>query len=598
MGSNDAIHFLAGNPIWISIWTGVNGSTRYRIYANNELLFDGSAFSIMGTAKVDVSGLFEGLIKNAGITQAKMITVDSDGVEYDGSDPLYVYDFVVYGGGISKGMIRKLTALETDIFSYKLKNSTTNFFLTTRTNDNVICIPEDELMPLFYYAKGMNFTVKVDGATVASYNHSGDAEESLQSIDFSALRRALVTSGNKLASVFEICTGTEVSCIVVITEQEKPTNYYLRFLNSWGCWEKIALEAAITFNPAFTNTQIARWDAAIGDYVNRNTRKEVFNSNEAGTGYKTEAERLFIIDLMLSDSVIMIVKQSEYEVNVGGELPALISTEGNPVNVTLKVDLIDKEKYFSDLGEGAVIPAPASDPVYQYRWTYLSSSCLLTGDVNNGTLRTIYKKQYRLLPSTTWNDVTPQVTNQVDTHDEVACPVQTLRWVEEKSCKLDSSLHNTGEQEIVSSEERLIVATMTWEKTGRTNTRTVTNYADCPLPAIEPPLPRQIRVSVGAPASGGSGTGYNAGIEVIYPYNEGVQLSVYCPLLTGYNYAFIEIPQGKTLTIKNSLNSDVTDQWSVVGTDERTGYQTNNIYRSSNVFSTALRKARYYITIN
>ena len=585
-------NFLAGNPIIITISTGLNLSTRYRIYSGagySVLLFEGSVYSAMGTVNVDISDLFMSLSTKAGVTPAKMVTVSDTGVEYVGTNTGNLYLFNVYGGGISNGMMRKLSYLEKDIFSSKLKKSDTNFLLTTRTNESVIYVSEDELLPFYYYAKGLKFYIKADGATVATYDHSSDTEESLQRIDFAALREQLVGSKNKLFSVFEIVTDTASSCTIVITEAEKQNSYFLRFINSWGCWEKISLGADIDFNPTFSDiTIINKYDKVVNGHVARNMRKQVLNSNIAGAGYKTEAERLFIIDMMLSDSVILITPGSEYEVNVTGELPSLVSTQGTPVNVSIKIDLIDKEKYFSNLGTGAPIPVfEEEQPLYEYRWIYHSSSCLLSSGLNTGVLRTINKKQVRILPSLVWNDVYPAEFNEVDTVDEAACPIQTTRWVESKACILDNNMKNTGQQEIVKVEQRLIPETLTWENTGRTTYSVVTNYVDCPLP---PQLPCEIRIAVGPT------TTYNPYNQKIYPYIENTTIQLDFPTLNGYNYAFIQIPQNKSMIVRNSMNVDVTDQWGVVGIADLPGYQINKIYCISNVFSTS-RSARFYITV-
>ena len=78
MGSNDTLNYLAGNPILINIFTGVNASGRYRIYSGTgyaTLLFEGNVFSVSGIAQVDITELFENLKTSAGITPAKKIKV-------------------------------------------------------------------------------------------------------------------------------------------------------------------------------------------------------------------------------------------------------------------------------------------------------------------------------------------------------------------------------------------------------------------------------------------------------------------------------------------------------------------------------------------
>ena len=191
---------LARNPIVAFFYGGNNLSSIFRLYEGtelNELMYEGIVYNIDDYVRVDLATFFGTLRKVAGVKSCKICLVSSDGIEYGEKI------FEVYGGGISKLLTRKLAKSNYDIFSWKLKNHLGNFFLSTRTNSLKIFIPEDELLPLFYYAKGMHFNIKVDGETVAQHNNSDDNMEGLLSIDFNALRHEIVTTKHKLASVFD-----------------------------------------------------------------------------------------------------------------------------------------------------------------------------------------------------------------------------------------------------------------------------------------------------------------------------------------------------------------------------------------------------------
>ena len=346
---SDTIKYLAGNPIRLSFVSGTS-IHRFKIYTGltyDLLIFDGTASSLTETATIDVTELFESMKSTSGIVYAKLIPVDSSGVELSADQIL----FTVYGGGISKLLRRKLEKLNTDIFSWKLKNSATNFLLTSRTNNYIISIPENELIPLAYYARGHKFAIKADGDTIAAHDHTLNTVDTIQYLDFAALRESYVAQSNKLVSVFDIVTDDSYSFSVIITEAPERSDFFLKFRNSWGEWEKIALYGFLDYSPVFEEkTKTAKWDDTIEDFVESNNRSTLSNAYKANTGYRNESDRFFLLDMLMSDSVVLIVNGDEYDVRVSSEeITGLISTDGQPVNVTLAIELIDTDTYISDL---------------------------------------------------------------------------------------------------------------------------------------------------------------------------------------------------------------------------------------------------------
>jgi hypothetical protein len=344
---------LAGNPIMMGFWTGDIQSARYRIYTGSNLdvlEYDGMISSISEWAWVDVASIFSSMKNTAGVTRAKIVMVDDAGVESGSAEhtPDNIPILTIFGGGISKLLVRMLAGNNSNIFSWKLKDSTTNFFLTTRTNSFTIAIPENELMPLYYYAKGLKFDIKVDDTIVMSKDHTADIEETLQFIDFSALRLQLVGSINKLVSAFRIVTVAGWSCSIVITQAETPTDFQLKFKNSWGVWEKISLHNVVNFTPAIGEaTKINQFDAIVNDFVSTTSRKSIGNIFTAESGYKTANERFFLMDMLSSKSVLFVTYGREYACNVTTDTTLIASTMGDPISVNLKIELQDAGEFFS-----------------------------------------------------------------------------------------------------------------------------------------------------------------------------------------------------------------------------------------------------------
>ena len=68
------------------------------------------------------------------------------------------------------------------------------------------------------------------------------------------------------------------------------------------------------------------------------------------------------------------------------------------------------------------------------------------------------------------------------------------------------------------------------------------------------------------------------------------------PIVNSFNYMYISIPIEKTLTIFDSLNNNITNQFSIVDTGNLNGFN-NNIYRSNDMFYSGY-VVEYQIKVN
>lgn len=337
---------LAGNPVIVKLYAGANASKRYRLYGGTvygTLIYEGLIYTVTDTySEINISGLFAEKVNTAGVDNYKLVLVSDEDAE---SDTTY---FSVYGGAISK--LIKRTLAGTDIFTAKLKKANDNFLLTTRTGDRIIIIPEDELQAFSYYAKGIDCYVKADGETIAGYEHSGDTDESIQVIDMAALRAQLVTDSNKLVNVFDMVTDSSYSFSVVIVDAGQRTDFFLKFKNSWGVYEKIGLRGQVDYAPVWAEAvKINQYDETVNDFISNQERKELTNVLTATTGYKTDDERLFLLDMLMSDSVVLIACGREYAVNVTTDTNLFASTKSEPATVNLKLELKDMDGAFTPM---------------------------------------------------------------------------------------------------------------------------------------------------------------------------------------------------------------------------------------------------------
>ena len=82
------------------------------------------------------------------------------------------------------------------------------------------------------------------------------------------------------------------------------------------------------------------------------------------------------------------------------------------------------------------------------------------------------------------------------------------------------------------------------------------------------------------------GGDYDFGMELPITYNPGNEVTFSNPIATGYHYMFVSLPSGHPFVIKDALNTDITDQFTFVQTDNRENYANNSIYRYGEPFGT------------
>ena len=124
------------------------------------------------------------------------------------------------------------------------------------------------------------------------------------------------------------------------------------FRNSWGAWESISIDGDIEFTPKFEEKpKIAEFDLSILDFVKKPQRKEMSSIYTAELGYKTEDERLFLLDMLQSDLVYFQVKGTNYAANISTTTSAFASTKAEPMSINVTIELLDTDTNYSPIME-------------------------------------------------------------------------------------------------------------------------------------------------------------------------------------------------------------------------------------------------------
>lgn len=154
-------------------------------------------------------------------------------------------------------------------------------------------------------------------------------------------------------------------------------------------------------------------------------------------------------------------------------------------------------------------------------------------------------------------------------------PSVQIRWtVISESCLVDEEMNNTGQQEVIRKKEKYNTETQTWEDAGETTKDIVTNHSDCPPPAPDPYRAAQF-----------VGLVWDANSAQEISFSVGTMKKVNTMTAAGNNYLFLSIPTALSFNVVDGTGVDITDMFVSVGTDNKTGYQPNTVWRKNPKYS-------------
>lgn len=315
-------HAFTRNPLWLSM-PGA-GQRVFSIYGQG-YTSEHPAYTgeVTAPAVINLAEFLEAIIPAIGDLgeqgaiisyglQDGTVTIAVD----DGSQEPTTMQIIAHQGGVSKQNYRKLLSASTDVFAARFLNPACNFFLTTRTNDWRLNIKETELYPLvFFYPTTGNLILSdaVGGQSLTLSDTSGGTNYSgkLCSLNLKAVRRYFLDEYNVIANVFNVLVGDTYACRIAIQEARiQRERYRLKFRNSYGAFEVIEITGAAQIAPAFDgeddDRQYKRYQADIDDFATERQRAAVTKAIKASTGYKTNNELRFILDVLASEEVYLL----------------------------------------------------------------------------------------------------------------------------------------------------------------------------------------------------------------------------------------------------------------------------------------------------
>ena len=348
---------LAGNPIKLTI--NSSSVVSYTIRQADRTIFSGSG---EGEFSVFLQDIFSGILSPkhllnestdillADSTSATDIAISVQNTQ--GETKTLSLKAVI--GGISKRLLRRLLDENSNIFTWKLLNSSVNFFKTTRTNGRIITIRETELLPIpFLYPDG---ALKVVAAGIET-SLSGTAGQPV-ALNLYRLRKKLFQTNQKLASVFDIYSGSTKSCTIVITPGTvSRERYLLEFLNSYGAYERIEVTGIGNIESEIESDSTYQiYDESIDDYIEARERQSARDKLQVESGYRNTEELVHLMDMLASDDIkILGLSGRNIRVNAVADNLTHAIRSTVPESIKMTLHFVDSDvRYTGSLSEDEI----------------------------------------------------------------------------------------------------------------------------------------------------------------------------------------------------------------------------------------------------
>ena len=348
---------LAGNPIKLTI--NSSSVVSYTIRQADRTIFSGSG---EGEFSVFLQDIFSGILspKHLLNESTDILLLDSTSAtdiaisvqNTQGETKTLSLKAVI--GGISKRLLRRLLDENSNIFTWKLLNSSVNFFKTTRTNGRIITIRETELLPIpFLYPDG---ALKIVAAGIET-SLSGTAGQPV-ALNLYRLRQKLFQTNQKLASVFDIYSGSTKSCTIVITPGTvSRERYLLEFLNSYGAYERIEVTGIGNIESEIESDSTYQiYDESIDDYIEARERQSARDKLQVESGYRNTEELVHLMDMLASDDIkILGLSGRNIRVNAVADNLTHAIRSTVPESIKMTLHFVDSDvRYTGSLSEDEI----------------------------------------------------------------------------------------------------------------------------------------------------------------------------------------------------------------------------------------------------
>lgn len=270
----------------------------------------------------------------------------------NGSEEL-TFSCILLPGGVSNRNWRRLAHFGKDIFSQRILNPMSNFFLTTRSNSWRLTLKETELAPLYFLIDEESSVRICD--TLSGTSYSQTLEPGLWLLDIVNLRKLYAKTYNVLSSSFDIFRNepenAKRSCRIVVTEAENSlSRTIVKFRNSFGLFEYIDLCGIRTLSTIAGDDEsgFRKFDMLSNTFISERARTSFKRGFVINSGILKDSEMNTLYDMISSDEVYLLYPK-EYPLRV---IPSIEEFSRNipsiePFSVDIKFNLVDDESFIT-----------------------------------------------------------------------------------------------------------------------------------------------------------------------------------------------------------------------------------------------------------
>lgn len=251
-----------------------------------------------------------------------------------------------FTGGASKRELRKFVDVNI-LETFKILNRNGNFFLTTRTQLDLIPMRESEIYPLYFiHPDGIIRVEDSSGNTITL--PTGTARRPY-ALNLPVIRKQFLEAGT-LSNYFKIFVDDICACrIVLVPTVDVDDRYIVQFRNSYGAYERIEVTGTPTLESKYDNTaaQYSGYDEDIHDFSSSTKKVKATKVIKVHTGYQTPEEANFINDLLSSDDVQLLTMNADvFKVLVSAQkVEQKLLQSITPESIQLNIQFVDAESY-------------------------------------------------------------------------------------------------------------------------------------------------------------------------------------------------------------------------------------------------------------
>ena len=344
---------MTGNPIRVEVSAPGEKFVRISVkYASKEIFSASGVPDNAGRIVFLVNDVLSEILSSCTISSAELlvpITCMSANytVEVTGqSGTKETLQGECFTGGASKNELRKFVDVNI-LETFKILNRNGNFFLTTRTQLDLISMRESEIYPLYFIHPGGVIRVE-DSSENSVVLPMGEARK-VYALNLPMIRKQFLETGT-LSNYFKIFVDDICACcVVLIPAVDADDRYLVQFRNSYGAYERIEVTGTPTLESKYdnTNAQYTGYDENIHDFSSSTKKVKATKVIKVHTGYKTPEEINFINDLLSSDDVQLLTMNADvFKVLISAQkVEQKLLQSVTPESIQLNIQFVDTEAY-------------------------------------------------------------------------------------------------------------------------------------------------------------------------------------------------------------------------------------------------------------